>query len=74
MGALLRVNQPSLRLLHVNFCGLGDEGLAPLLDGLATNTHLRKLNCEINLMSEAFRRDRLAPALAALAARAERDA
>jgi hypothetical protein len=74
LGALLRVNQPSLRLLHVNFCGLGDEGLAPLLDGLATNTHLRKLNCEINLMSEAFRRDRLAPALAALAARAERDA
>jgi hypothetical protein len=43
------------------------------LSGLAANTHLRHLECTLNDRSEAFQRDRLAPALAALAARAEHD-
>jgi hypothetical protein len=49
--------------------------LVPLLDGLAANTNLRQLNCDVdNDLSEAFKRDRLDPALAALAARAQLDA
>ena len=67
LGALLGANLPSLLFLRVNDCRLGDEGLGALLDGLAANTHLRFLQCEHNDLSEAFERDRLAPALAALA-------
>ena len=74
LGAFLRKNLPSLRVLLVWDCRLGDEGMAALLDGLAANTHLRELNCEFNDESQAFRRDRLQPALAALAARAALDA
>jgi hypothetical protein len=74
LGALLAANRPNLRILHVDECRLGDEGMAPLLDGLATNTHLCKLDCRGNNLSEVFDRDRLAPALAALEARAELDA
>ena len=73
LGALLAANLPSLRALRVGYCNLGDEGLAPILDGLAANTHLRELSCFYNQPSEAFQRDRLVPALAALAARAVLD-
>ena len=73
--ALLAANLPSLRFLDVQSCHLGDEGLGPLLDGLAANTHLRRLDCRIqNDLSEAFERDRLEPAMTELAARRERDA
>ena len=74
LGALLRADLPSLHALDVCNCGLGDEFLAPLLDGLAGNTHLRELDCDHNNPSDAFYRDRLEPALAALAARAELNA
>ena len=75
LGVLLAANLPSLRTLRVNDCRLSDEGVAALLDGLAANTHLRKLaDCRLNGVSEAFKRDQLEPALAALAARAELDA
>jgi hypothetical protein len=73
MGALLAADPPSLRVLNVMFCGLRDDGMAPLLDGLAANTQLRQLRCDDSAhngaVSDAFWRDRLAPALAALAAR-----
>ena len=71
LGALLLIDQPSLRTLDLFNCQLGDEGLAPLLDGLAANTHLRELNCGMNDPSGDFKRDELDPALAELAARAE---
>ena len=75
LGALLRANLPSLRTLNVERCYLFDESMAELLDGLAANTHLRELNCRsYNNPSEAFERDRLRPALEALAARAQLDA
>jgi hypothetical protein len=74
LGALLRANLPSLRTLIVDNCHLGDEGLAPLLDGLAANTHLRELECLENETSEEFERNRLAPALDALRARRQLDA
>ena len=73
-GAFLRADLPSLRTLVVIGCDLGDEGMAALLDGLAANTHLRELHCRLNNESEAFYRDRLVPALAALEARAALDA
>ena len=68
-GELLRANLPNLRILCVNLCQLGDEGVAPLLDGLAVNMHLRELHCHDNNLSEAFERDRRVPAMAALATR-----
>jgi hypothetical protein len=75
LGALLAANLPSFRSLRLYFCHLGDDGLAPMLDGFAANTHLHVLGCLLgNAASEAFQRDRLAPAMAALAARAEIDA
>jgi hypothetical protein len=74
LGALLAANMPSLRTLMVDCCNLGDEGLEQLLVGLAANTHLRVLSCDGNNPSEAFERDRLIPALDALAARANNDA
>jgi hypothetical protein len=73
-GALLRANLPNLTDLILNNCRIGEEGMAALLDGLEANTHLRKLECGYNNVSEAFKRDRLEPALAALGARAELDA
>lgn len=74
LGALLEANLPSLRILVVNNCRLDDDDVEPLLDGLAANTHLLALDCqENNYLSEAFQRDRLAPALEALAARADDD-
>ncbi len=75
LTALLRANLPCLRTLVVDDCRLGDGGMALLLDGLAANTHLRKLSClGANYMSTAFERKRLEPALTALAARAQLDA
>jgi hypothetical protein len=68
LGALLAANLPNLHTLRVDHCHLGDEGLAPLLDGLAANTHLRELDCYENGISWAFGHNRLTPALAALAA------
>ena len=71
LGALLAANSPSLRRLDVEWCHLGDEGVAPLLEGLAQNTHLRSLECGYNHVTETFERDVLEPAMAALAARAD---
>ena len=73
LGWLLRANLPSLHTLDVSHCRLGDEGLAPLIDGLAANTHLRTLQCDMNWASDAFY-DRQISALGALAARANLDA
>ena len=69
LRALLRANLPNLRTLRLHCCDLGDEGLAPLLDGLAANTHLRELDCGGTNVSEAFERGRLLPAVAELIAR-----
>jgi len=69
LGALLTANLPSLRELNVGYCHLGDDGMTPLLDGLAANTQLRKLDCHFCNVSMAFERDRVKPALASLTAR-----
>ena len=45
LGALLRADLPSFHTLIVNDCQIGQAGLVALLNGLAANTHLRKLEC-----------------------------
>jgi hypothetical protein len=64
LGALVAANSP-LTVLDVSFNALGDVGMGPVVDALPHNTHLRELRCTDNGMSDAFRRDRLMPALAA---------
>jgi hypothetical protein len=44
--------------------------MIPVLQGLVENTHLRELGWRGNNLSEAFQRERVAPVMAALAARA----
>ena len=56
---------PQLCVLDISYNELGDIGLAPLVDALPHNTHLRELQCDRNAMSAEFARDRLMPALAA---------
>ncbi len=65
LGALVAANAPALQLLDVSDCALGDEGLGPLVDALAANTHLQTLVIGDNTMSDAFALERLQPALLA---------
>jgi hypothetical protein len=63
LGALLAANAPALTDLDVNYCRLEDVGMAPLLEALPANTHLRTLNCSHNRITEAFAADVLMPAV-----------
>jgi hypothetical protein len=65
LGALVAANAPALTALDVSFSDLRDAGLRPLFDALPANTHLRKLNCGDNALSDAFARDALLPAVRA---------
>jgi hypothetical protein len=65
LGALIEANAPVLEVLYVPACSLGDEGLGPLADALAANTHLQLLDFSRNDMSEVFALERLQPALLA---------
>jgi hypothetical protein len=65
LGALVAANAPSLEELNIDACNLGDEGLGPLVDALASNTHLRTLRCIGNDMSAAFAHETLEPAMRA---------
>ncbi len=65
LGALLLANAPALRELSIFRIHLGDEGMGPVVQALRHNTHLTKLRCSGNQMSEAFARDRLLPAVRA---------
>jgi hypothetical protein len=65
IAALVASNAPALTELDVSSCDLGDAGLEPLFDALPANTHLRKLSCRENKLSDAFVRERLLPAVRA---------
>ncbi len=65
LGALVAVNAAALHKLDISLCYLDEAGLGPLVDALPHNTHLRTLECAYNVISEAFARDRLLPALPA---------
>jgi hypothetical protein len=65
LGTCVAANAPALHILGLFSCALGDEGLGPLVDALAGNTHLRELDIGHNGVSEGFVRDRLLPAVRA---------
>jgi hypothetical protein len=65
LGALLLANAPALQELDIRYCGLGDEGMRPVVEALRHNTHLTNVDCSDNAMSEAFARYGLLPAVRA---------
>jgi hypothetical protein len=65
LATLLLANAPALQALDISYCGLGDAGLGPVVEALRHNTHLTKLNCSDNDMSEEFARERLLPVVRA---------
>jgi hypothetical protein len=65
LAALLLANAPALQTLDIGVCFLGDEGMGPVVEALRHNTHLTKLDCNNNSVSEAFARERLLPAVRA---------
>jgi hypothetical protein len=65
LAALIAVDAPALQTLDCSHNALGDAGLAPIMDALPLNRHLRHLEVSRNGMSEAFARERLLPAVRA---------
>jgi hypothetical protein len=63
LGALVAAYAAALEELSVHHCHFGDDGLGPLVDALASNTHLRTLRCCVNNISEAFALEKLLPAV-----------
>ena len=67
-AALAALIAADVSVLHTLVCrnnSLGDAGLAPIVEALALNHHLRELDLGYNGMSEAFARERLLPAVRA---------
>ncbi len=63
IAAVIAANTPALSRLDVHDISLDDDGLAPVLDALSRNTHLRALCCNLfRGMSEDFARHRFLPA------------
>ncbi len=65
LAALLLANAPALQTLDIHGNRLGDAGMRPVVEALRHNTHLTKLNCSDNGMSQAFARNELLPAVRA---------
>ena len=63
VAALIAADAPALFSLVCWNTALGDEGLAPIVEALALNRHLRELDLDCNGMSEAFAREQLLPAV-----------
>jgi hypothetical protein len=63
LGALIAADAPALHILNWSSSNLGDAGLAPIVEALALNHHLRNLNVLDNDMSEEFAREHLLPAV-----------
>jgi hypothetical protein len=63
LGALVAADAPALLDLDLRDCGLQEAALAPLVDALPSNTHLRKLLLGEVTASAAFVRERLLPAV-----------
>jgi hypothetical protein len=63
LAALIAADAPALRVLDCAFNTLGDAGLAPIVEALALNCHLRELDVTKNGASLAFMHDQLVPEL-----------
>jgi hypothetical protein len=64
LGALVATNARALTSLNVSGTPLGHKGLAPLMLGLRSNTHLRELDCCVVRMSSRFAKKSFLPAVA----------
>jgi len=65
LAALIAAEAPALQTLDCSVNELKDAGLAPIMEALPLNRHLRTLDVSDNNMSEAFARERLLPAVRA---------
>jgi hypothetical protein len=65
LSALVAANAPALTALDVSACVLRDAGLRPLFDALPANTHLAKLECGSNNLTDALACNVLLPAVRA---------
>ncbi len=65
LAALIATDSPALHVLVCVGSELGDAGLAPIVEALPLNRHLRELDVRGNDMSEGFAREQLLPALRA---------
>jgi hypothetical protein len=65
LAALLLANAPALQTLDITHTRLGDAVLGPMVEALRHNTHLTKLDCKGNQISENFALHRLLPAVRA---------
>ena len=63
LGALIAADAPALHILNWSSSDLGDAGLAPIVEALPLNRHLRKLDVSDNDVNEEFARERLLPAV-----------
>lgn len=54
LAALVAANAQALTSLNLSNCGLGDEGLRPLVGALAGNTALRSLDIRANDVTRAL--------------------
>ena len=63
LAALIAADAPALHVLDCSNNNLKDAGLAPIVEALPLNRHLREMVCYFNKMSEAFARKRLLPAV-----------
>jgi hypothetical protein len=65
LAELIAADAPALHVLACQGNSLADAGLAPIVDALTLNRHLRELHVLGNDMSEQFARERLLPAVRA---------
>jgi hypothetical protein len=65
LAELLTADSPALRHLYLPRVRLNDGGLAPIMDALPHNHHLRVLSISHTGASQAFSRDRTLPAIRA---------
>ena len=65
LATLVATNAPAMLELGLHDSHFGDEGLGLLMDALPHNTHLRKLDCSNNEMSDEFARHRFLQAVQA---------
>ena len=65
LGALIAADAPALHVLDCCENDLEDGGLAPIVEALELNSHLRELDVSENCMSNTFAREQLLPAVRA---------
>ena len=65
LAPLVAADAPALEYLNLCVNSLGDDALAPLVDALPRNRHLRRLWVSHNGLTQRFAAERLLPAVRA---------